>query len=82
MTKGNVLLGLLAGVAAGALAGILLAPHKGSVTRKKLLRKSGAYAEGLNDKFDKIMDKIGDKFEAVKEDAEKTIAKVKASMVN
>ena len=35
MSKGKLLLGVLAGVAAGALLGILMAPDKGSETRKK-----------------------------------------------
>ena len=38
MSTGKVLLGVLAGAAAGALLGVLLAPHKGSVTRKKIVR--------------------------------------------
>lgn len=39
MKNSNVLLGILGGVAAGAIAGILLAPDKGSKTRKKLNKK-------------------------------------------
>jgi gas vesicle protein len=79
MRNGNVLLGLLAGVAAGALVGLLLAPEKGSVTRKKLLKKSGDYAEGLSDKFDQFIDTMGDKFEVAKEEIEKVTAKAKAA---
>jgi gas vesicle protein len=32
MSSGKMVLGILAGLAAGALAGILFAPEKGSVT--------------------------------------------------
>lgn len=35
MNSGKVVLGALAGLAAGALLGILFAPDKGSETRKK-----------------------------------------------
>jgi gas vesicle protein len=79
MRNGNVLLGLLAGVAAGALVGLLLAPEKGSVTRKKLLKKSGDYAEGLSDKFDQFIDTMGEKFDVAREEIEKVTAKAKAA---
>ncbi|MCL4481924.1 MAG: YtxH domain-containing protein, partial [Bacteroidetes bacterium] len=39
MNTGKVLLGVLAGVAAGALIGILFAPAKGSRTRRRILKK-------------------------------------------
>lgn len=68
MNSGKVLLGLLAGVATGALLGILLAPDKGSVIRKKVTKKGEDYAEVLKEKFDEFLDTISDKFEEVKKD--------------
>ena len=39
MERGKVILGLLAGAAAGSLIGILFAPDKGVDTRKKVVHK-------------------------------------------
>lgn len=68
MSTGKVLLGVVAGAATGALIGVLFAPHKGSVTRKKISRTSGNYADGLKEKFGEMVDSVTDKFEKVKED--------------
>ena len=67
MSSGKVLLGVLAGLAAGALVGILFAPEKGSVTRKKMSKKAENYADGLKEKFNEFLDDISEKFEEVKE---------------
>lgn len=66
MNTGKVLLGVLAGVAAGALVGILFAPAKGSRTRKRIYKKGEDYAEGLNDTVGEILESITHKFEQVK----------------
>jgi gas vesicle protein len=68
MSSGKVLLGLLAGIAAGALLGVLFAPDKGSVTRGKISRKGEDYAETLKEKFNEFLDNISEKFEEVKEE--------------
>ena len=51
MSTGKVVLGLLAGVAAGAIAGLLFAPSKGSDTRKKIAKKSKNYEKKLKKKI-------------------------------
>ena len=53
MSSGKILLGVLAGVAAGAMLGILFAPDNGWNTRKRIVKKSEDYA-------DELMGKIGD----------------------
>jgi gas vesicle protein len=68
MSTGKVLLGIVAGAAAGALVGVLFAPHKGSVTRKKISRRTGSYADGLKEKFGEMVDSVTEKFGKVKED--------------
>lgn len=65
MSTGKVLLGVLAGVAIGALAGVLLAPEKGSVTRKKILAKGEDYADALREKFEEYMDDISERIDTV-----------------
>ncbi|MEI6312526.1 MAG: YtxH domain-containing protein [Bacteroidota bacterium] len=69
MSNGKVLLGVLAGVAVGATMGILFAPEKGSVTRKKISDKGEDYAEELGDKFNEFMGIISKQFESVKTEA-------------
>jgi len=69
MSSGKVLLGVLAGVAAGALLGILFAPEKGSTTRKKIVSKGEEYVDDLKEKFGEFVDKVASKFESEKEEA-------------
>ena len=68
MSSGKIFLGLLAGVAAGALLGVLFAPHKGSVTRKRIVKKGDDYVDELKDKFDEFIESISEKYEQVKDE--------------
>jgi len=68
MDTGKVVVGLLAGIAAGALLGILFAPDKGSETRKSILSKKDDYADAMKKKFDEFVDSITEKYESAKAD--------------
>lgn len=78
MSSGKVLLGLLAGVAAGALLGVLFAPDKGTVTRRKIAKKTEDYADGLTEKFNEFLDAVNEKFDDVKERVENMKTKAEA----
>ena len=60
MKKSNVVLGVLAGAAVGALIGILFAPDKGSKTRRKLYSKGEDMVDDLKDKVNGLNEKAHD----------------------
>lgn len=78
MSTGKIVLGTLAGLAIGAIAGILFAPEKGSTTRKQIMDKGDDYVDELKSKFDDFVDSINEKFETTKKDAEEFADKGKA----
>lgn len=69
MSSKNLLIGLVAGVAAGAVLGILFAPKKGSETREKIQKIGDEYASVIKEKFNQFLDSIIDKFENAKDEA-------------
>ena len=68
MSSKNVLLGVLGGLAAGALLGILLAPEKGSDTRKYISKKGTDLADMLKEKFNDLIETVTGQFVAAKEE--------------
>jgi gas vesicle protein len=58
MTTGKAVIGVLAGLAAGAALGVLFAPKKGSDTRKTISKKGEDLAQALNDKVDQKFDEL------------------------
>ena len=61
MNTGKILLGVLAGAAVGASLGILFAPDKGSVTRKKIVQKGVDMKDAVKEKFDGFADILSGK---------------------
>ena len=82
MRTGETVLWTLAGLAIGAIAGILFAPEKGSITRKQIMDKSDDYVDELKSKFDEFVDSLAQKFESTKKDAEGLVDKGRAKYDN
>jgi len=53
---GKIIGALLVGAAIGGALGILFAPNKGSVTRKKLFSKGEELKDTLKDKYNGLLD--------------------------
>ncbi len=73
MNSGKVVLGTLAGFALGAITGILFAPEKGSVTRKKILDKGEEYAEDFKLKMNGVLESLENKYASVKDGANELV---------
>ena len=79
MSKGIVVaLGTMTGLVIGAISGILLAPEKGSKTRKQIKDKSIDYVDDLKSKIDEIRDLLAAKLESTSNDAGSLVEKAKA----
>jgi gas vesicle protein len=62
MNSGKIILGALAGLAAGALIGVLFAPDKGSESRHKIVKKGEDYLDSVKNKFNSLLDTIAGKY--------------------
>ena len=78
MKTDKVVLGILGGVAAGALLGILFAPEKGDKTRKRIMDKSNDYADELKDKLDTLLGTMTNKYEKIWKEGENLISQGKS----
>lgn len=82
MEAGKFLLGALAGVAIGAVAGVLMAPDKGSETRRKLAQKGTDMAGGLKDKYSGLKNKYNDVVDGVAEKLDSMTGKSSGDMAD
>jgi len=80
MSAGNTFLALVAGAAAGAIAGILYAPEKGSVTREKLREGFDDAKNDLRDKLGNVTSDLQNKFSDANFDLEETYESLVSNM--
>ena len=67
MKTNKVILGLIGGLAAGAILGVLFAPDSGKKTRKKITDKSKELKDNAKGDFDKLLEKIDSKYQSLSE---------------
>lgn len=79
MKADKIALGILGGIAAGAVLGILFAPDKGEETRKKIAKKGSDYAGDLKDKFGNILGTLNNSYEKIQKEGEDFIARGKTN---
>jgi gas vesicle protein len=58
--SGKILAVVAAGIAAGAVLGILFAPGKGAETRRKINEQGKKMADGVKEKFNRGKEKFND----------------------
>lgn len=66
MKAGKILLGIISGAAAGAVAGILFAPKKGKDTRKNIADRSNEYMYETKSKLNDLSDNLSHRYDSVK----------------
>lgn len=79
MKSKNVLLGFISGAATGVILGILFAPDKGSITRKKIGSQGNDLTETINSKLDKVLSTFSKGAEEIGEKS--TIAQINKNII-
>ncbi|HLP15305.1 MAG TPA: YtxH domain-containing protein [Bacteroidota bacterium] len=59
---------MIGALAAGAMMGILFAPAKGSITRRRIAHQAGAYADDIRDTFEDFVETMTHRIDSVRGD--------------
>lgn len=80
MKNSDVVVGVLGGLAVGALLGILFAPVKGSNTRRKIAQKGTDLKDNLQGNFNDFVASIEDQYSSFASSAEDAIEEGKSKL--
>jgi len=75
MKNSKTIIGILGGVAVGALIGVLFAPGKGSNTRRKIIKKSTAATDDLKEHLNNIVNSVSEKYNSLVKKGEELVEK-------
>ena len=80
MKKSDVVVGILGGLAVGAILGILFAPDKGSNTRRKIAEKGTDLKDNIKGNFNDFVASIEDQYSNFTSNAEDVIEEGKSKL--
>lgn len=80
MKTNNVLLGVVGGLAAGAILGVLFAPDKGTNTRKKIAKKSSKLKDNAMESFGNLVTSMENKYAELASKTSEEIEKGKTTV--
>jgi gas vesicle protein len=75
MKASPLLVGVLVGLTAGAVIGILFAPKKGSVTRRFISQKGSSYVDEMKEKFNESLKTVNQKIDSLKDEVKSMVKK-------
>jgi len=67
---GSFLAGCLTGMLIGAALGVLMAPHRGEITRRKIARRAGETKDQVKEAVEELMEERAAKKEEEEEEEE------------
>jgi gas vesicle protein len=76
MKGSKVILAFLGGIAVGAIAGILLAPDKGSNTRKAIREMAEDFTDTIGDNLKETLDRVKEEYAEAVEEGERIAQEV------
>ena len=80
MKNSDVVVGILGGLAVGAILGVLFAPDKGSNTRRKIAEKGNDLKDNLKGNFNDFVVSIEDQYSNFTSNAEDVIEEGKSKL--
>jgi len=68
-SSSRIIVGVLAGVTAGAILGLLFAPEKGEDTRRRISEKYNDLSDAIKDKLNDLVNVVKDEYDYAKDSA-------------
>lgn len=76
----TIIVSAVAASAAGVVLGMLFAPQKGSVTRRRISQKNHQYTDYLSDRFDDFVDTVSHSLESIEDETQRLAEKASAEV--